>query len=51
MERVAIPEELIPADAHVEIGAKVFSGYHAGHFNKSSIPEELEKVCGRSANQ
>ncbi|KAG5183467.1 GTP cyclohydrolase N terminal-domain-containing protein [Tribonema minus] len=29
-ERVEIPPELVPRDAHVEITAKVFVGYHSG---------------------
>ena len=30
LERVPIPKELIPSDAHVEIDAKVSKGYHGG---------------------
>ena len=30
VNRIPIPKEFIPDDAHVEINAKVFAGYHAG---------------------
>mmetsp|Transcript_85058 Transcript_85058/g.183383 ORF Transcript_85058/g.183383 Transcript_85058/m.183383 type:complete len:437 (-) Transcript_85058:234-1544(-) len=47
IERVPIPPELVPADAQVEIAAKVFVGYHGG--DKYSVTEEdLKKVKGRS---
>ena len=36
IERVAIPDELIPADAHVEIDAKMYAGYY--------VPEEKKAV-------
>jgi GTP cyclohydrolase II len=44
-ERVNIPEELIPADARVEIDAKMAAGY----FTPGPVPdaEELGKVKGR----
>ncbi|WP_349268878.1 GTP cyclohydrolase-2 [Mycolicibacterium parafortuitum] len=44
-ERVSIPEELIPADAQVEIDAKTAAGY----FTPGAVPdaEELRKVKGR----
>ncbi|CAO3631368.1 unnamed protein product [Cunninghamella echinulata] len=45
LERVPIPEELIPADSRVEIDAKIASGY----FTSGHIPTEqdLAKVKGR----
>ncbi|PQE02350.1 hypothetical protein CYL16_02065 [Mycobacterium sp. EPG1] len=44
-ERVSIPEELIPADAQVEIDAKTAAGY----FTPGAVPdaEELRKAKGR----
>jgi len=49
LERVPIPPELIPADAHVEIDAKVFTGYDGGSvYNVTE--EDLKKVKGRAAD-
>jgi GTP cyclohydrolase II len=45
VERVAIPDELVPADAHVEIEAKKAAGYHTP---ESSKPKELPDSIGRS---
>jgi GTP cyclohydrolase II len=44
-ERVNIPDELIPADARVEMDAKVAAGY----FTSGTVPdaEELKKAKGR----
>jgi GTP cyclohydrolase II len=50
IERVPIPENLIPKDAQVEILAKVAEGYHGGdvyHVNK----EDLKHVKGRATNE
>jgi len=48
MERVEIPPEMVPKDAHVEIAAKVFAGYHAGKgFEKALDSSTLEQVKGR----
>jgi len=49
VERVAIPPELVPADAQVEIAAKVFAGYDAGNVGeyKSVTKESLKDVKGR----
>lgn len=47
IERVPIPPELVPADAQVEIAAKVYVGYHGGDaYNVTE--EDLKKVKGRS---
>lgn len=46
VERVDIPEELIPCDAHVEIDAKVFAGYFAGA-KKAKTFDDLQKTVGR----
>jgi GTP cyclohydrolase II len=44
-ERVNIPDELIPADAQVEIDAKIAAGY----FTPGAVPDakELKKAKGR----
>lgn len=49
LERVSIPEELIPADAKVEMEAKVAAGY----FSKDEKPttEDLQRVKGRDLNE
>jgi len=45
VERVAIPPELIPADARVEMDAKMAAGY----YTDGPVPEggELDKAKGR----
>lgn len=48
-ERVAIPPELVPADAQVEIAAKVVVGYHGGS-EYSYKEEDLKDVKGRAAS-
>lgn len=45
VERVPIPDELIPPDAHVEMDAKKAAGYFVDE--RVSPPTELEKVRGR----
>lgn len=47
IERVDIPDDLIPADAKVEIDAKVFAGYFAGSKKKKTF-EELQGTVGRA---
>lgn len=44
-ERVNIPDELVPADARVEIDAKMAAGY----FTPGPVPDgaELKKAKGR----
>jgi len=46
VERIAIPDELIPADARVEMDAKMAAGY----FTEGEVPDgnELAKPKGRS---
>ena len=44
--RVDIPEHLIPADAKVEIDAKVYAGYFAGN-KKVKTWDELQSTVGR----
>lgn len=45
VERITIPEELIPADAQVEINAKKAAGY----YTEGDVPDDtvLEKTIGR----
>jgi GTP cyclohydrolase II len=45
VERVPIPDELIPADAHVEIEAKKAAGYYTPEPPK---PQDLKDSVGRS---
>lgn len=47
VNRIEIPQELVPADAQVEITAKVFHGYNAGEAYKGIGKEELKKTIGR----
>jgi GTP cyclohydrolase II len=44
-ERVNIPDELIPADAQVEMGAKIAAGY----FTRGAVPgaDDLKNTRGR----
>ena len=44
VERVPIPDELIPADAHVEIAAKKAAGYYTPEPPK---PQDLRDLVGR----
>ena len=45
VERVPIPDELVPADAHVEIAAKKAAGYYSPEAPK---PQDLTDSVGRS---
>jgi len=48
VERVEIPPEMVPKDAHVEIAAKVFAGYHSGKsFEMAKDQATLDQVKGR----
>jgi len=49
IERVDIPDELIPADAKVEIDAKVYAGYYAGSKQVKTF-EELQYTVGRGSD-
>ena len=44
VERVAIPDDMIPADAHVEIAAKKAAGYYTPEPAK---PQDLTSSVGR----
>lgn len=46
LERVPIPEDMIPADAHVEIDAKVHAGYHGGDTHQVT-DSDLSAAKGR----
>jgi len=49
LNRVAIPDELIPADAHVEIDAKMYAGYYVPEDKRATVTEDLVKMTkGRS---
>jgi hypothetical protein len=48
-EQVAIPDELIPADAQVEMDAKKAAGYFTP--NKLATTAELAKPKGRGLNE
>ena len=48
--RVDIPEELIPADAKVEIDAKMYAGYFSGD-KKVKTWEELNMTVGREQDE
>ncbi|RDV02110.1 GTP cyclohydrolase II [Undibacter mobilis] len=48
VERVSIPDEMIPADAHVEIAAKKAAGY----FSPDAVnPDDLTDTVGRALNK
>jgi len=47
-ERVPIPDELVPADAHVEIAAKKAAGYFT---LEPPEPDDLSKLVGRSLDK
>jgi hypothetical protein len=48
VERVAIPDELVPADAHVEIEAKKAAGYYSPQPQK---PQDLTDTVGRGLSK
>ena len=50
IDRVEIPEELVPRDAQVEIQAKVAVGYHAGKAYKDVDPTKLDEIKGRGGD-
>jgi len=49
IERCDIPDELIPADAKVEIDAKVYAGYYAGNKEVKTF-EQLAYTVGRGSD-
>ena len=48
VERMALPDELVPADAHVEISAKKAAGYYSPEQQK---PDDLAHSIGRPLDQ
>jgi len=48
-ERIPIPPELIPADAHVEIDAKIYAGYFSATPKKSET--QLAETKGRGLDE
>jgi len=48
VERIAIPDDLVPADAHVEIEAKKAAGYYTPEPQK---PHDLTDAVGRDLNK
>eukprot|EP00529_Nitzschia_sp_RCC80_P022383 CAMPEP_0113489420 /NCGR_PEP_ID=MMETSP0014_2-20120614/26519_1 /TAXON_ID=2857 /ORGANISM="Nitzschia sp." /LENGTH=491 /DNA_ID=CAMNT_0000383155 /DNA_START=230 /DNA_END=1705 /DNA_ORIENTATION=+ /assembly_acc=CAM_ASM_000159 len=50
VNRVEIPPEMVPADAKVEITAKVFHGYNAGEAYKGIDASTLKETKGREYN-
>jgi len=44
VERIPIPDELVPPDAHVEIAAKKAAGYYSA---EAVQPDELINSVGR----
>jgi len=49
IDRVDIPDELIPADAKVEIDAKIYAGYYAGDKGVKTM-EQLAFTVGRGSD-
>ena len=50
VNRVEIPKDLAPADAQVEITAKVFHGYNAGKAYQGIDESDLKNTKGRDYN-
>jgi GTP cyclohydrolase II len=48
VERIALPDELVPADAHVEMAAKKAAGYYAGELPQVEDPADS---VGRSLDK
>src|SRR4029079_5881771 len=48
LERVPIPDELVPADAQVEIAAKKAAGYYSA---QAPEPEKADSAVGRSLDK
>eukprot|EP00301_Raphidiophrys_heterophryoidea_P019425 c4363_g1_i1.p1 GENE.c4363_g1_i1~~c4363_g1_i1.p1 ORF type:complete len:792 (+),score=241.82 c4363_g1_i1:113-2488(+) len=44
LQRVSLPDEYIPRDAHVELSAKVSAGYHLETINRVSLQQQLSKL-------
>ena len=48
VERVPLPDDLVPADAHVEMAAKKAAGYYAP---QQQAPQDLTQTVGRSLDK
>ena len=48
VERVPLPDDLVPADAHVEMAAKKAAGYYAP---QQQTPGDLTQTVGRSLDK
>jgi GTP cyclohydrolase II len=51
IERVPLPEELVPEDAQVEIAAKVHAGYDAGTVYEKVKRSDLDAIKGREREE
>ena len=47
VERVPIPDELVPADAHVEIAAKKAAGYYSPELPEAAGPDRFGRPLAR----
>jgi len=50
VNRIEIPQDLVPADAQVEITAKVFHGYNAGATYAGIDEKDMKETKGRDYN-
>jgi GTP cyclohydrolase II len=48
VERVPLPDDLVPADAHVEMAAKKAAGYYAP---QQQTPPDLMQTVGRTLDK
>lgn len=44
MQRISLPDELVPENASVEINAKISAGYHTDKISSNEIAEELRDL-------
>jgi len=44
MQRVSLPDVYVPANAHIEINAKVMSGYHTDQVNSDNVVSNLRQL-------
>jgi len=51
LERVAIPDDLIPSDAHVEIDAKMYAGYFVPEDKKEQVEANFKSTVGRQLDE
>jgi hypothetical protein len=48
---VLVADELIPADAHVEIDAKMYAGYFVPDEKKSVVEDNFKTTVGRELDK